>query len=256
MTGPYKYVVAGRGRWAPRIKSILASEGRNVSSLENTRRTTDEDEPAYHERMAASFKASGAHIAWLCLPPGDHIPVLMAAAIESSLHLIVEKPWHCSREETSRLETLARSHRAVLTIHYEYCLLDAVQTWRRNFNGGNNLHFGGCLNTQRPNHIGLPALDNLGAHLFAIHEYSVPHAVVDKISCGYEQPDERRVWLASQDRQIAEIDLLASKEPIIQRFIARVESAIRGEEFPLNLQFALRVAERLALWRQHSGGQE
>lgn len=256
MTDGYKYVVVGRGRWAPRIKCILASEGRNVSSLENVRRVTVEDKSAYRARITAAFRADGAHIAWLCVPPGDHIPVLMAAAIESGLHVIVEKPWHCSREETGRLEALAQSHGAVLAIHYEYCLLDAVQTWRRNFNGGSSLHFGGRLDIQRPNHVGLPALDNLGSHLFAIHQYSVPNSVIDEITCGYERPDERRVWLASQDRQIAEIDLLASKEPIVQRFIARVESAIRGEEFPLNLQFALRVAERLALWRQHSGVKE
>jgi len=256
VTEGHKFVVVGRGRWAPRIRSILASEGRNVSSLENGRRATWEDESAYRARIAAAFRGSGAHIVWLCVPPGDHIPALMAAAIESGLHVIVEKPWRCSREETSHLEALAQAHRAVLAIHYEYCLLDAMQDWRRNFNNGSELHFGGCINIQRPNHIGLPALDNLGSHLFAIHAYSVPNSVIDEITCGYEQPDERRVWLESQDRQIAEIDLLASKEPIIQRFIARMESAIRGEEFPLNLQFALRVAERLALWRQHSGVKE
>jgi hypothetical protein len=257
VTENYKYVVIGRGRWAPRIQSILASEGRTVSSLENARRATDEDEPAYHQRLARSFKASTAHIAWLCIPPGDHIPVLMAAAIESGLHVIVEKPWHCSHKETSHLEMLARSHRAVVAIHYEYCLLDAVQNWRRQFNGGNELHFSGRLTIQRPNHIGLPALDNLGSHLFAIHQYSVPHAVIDEISCGYERPDERHVWLESRDRQIAEIDLLANKEPIIQRFIAQFESAIRDHaDFPFDLQFALRVAERIALWRQPSRHKE
>jgi Oxidoreductase family, NAD-binding Rossmann fold len=257
VSGPYKYVVVGRGRWAPRIKSILASEGRTVTSLENVRRTAGEEEAAYHARIAAAFTASTAHIAWLCIPPGDHIPLLMAAAIESGLHVIVEKPWHCSREQTSRLEKLAHSHNAVLAIHYEYCLLDAVQNWRSNFNGGSELHFGGRLTIQRPNHIGLAALDNLGSHLFAIHQYSVPHAAIDEISCGYEQPDERRVWLESADRQIAEIDLLASKEPIIQRFIAQVEDTIRNRtDFPLDLQFALRVAERIALWRQRSGHKE
>jgi Oxidoreductase family, NAD-binding Rossmann fold len=253
VTETYRYVVVGRGRWAPRIKSILASEGRNVSALENARRAIHEDQSAYHARLAAYFKASGAHIAWLCVPPGDHIPLLIAAAIESGLHVIVEKPWHCSGDETTRLETLARSQAAVLAIHYEYCLLDAVQDWRRNFNGGSELHFGGRLNIQRPNHIGLPALDNLGSHLFAIHEYSVPHSVVSEISCDYERLDERRVWLESADRQIAEIDLLANKEPIIQRFIAGVEHTIsNGANLPFDLQFALRVAERIALWRRRS----
>jgi hypothetical protein len=257
VTEHYKYVVVGRGRWAPRIRSILASEGRTVSSLESVRRGTSEDERAYRARIATAFRSSKAHIAWLCIPPGDHIPPLIAAAIESGLHVIVEKPWHCSREQTSRLETLAHSHNATVAIHYEYCLLDAVQSWRRNFNSGSELHFAGRLTIQRPNHIGLPALDNLGSHLFAIHEYSVPDSVIAEIRCGYEQSDERRVWLESSDRQIAEIDLLASKEPIIQRFIALAEETIRNRtDFPFDLQFALRVAERISRWRQRSGEKE
>jgi Oxidoreductase family, NAD-binding Rossmann fold len=255
VTEAYKYIVVGRGRWAPRIKSILASEGRNVSSLENVRRGVSEDESTYRARIAASFRTGAAQIAWLCVPPGDHIPVLMTAAIESGLHVVVEKPWLCSPDQTSQLEAFAKSHGALLAIHYEYCLMEAVENWRRNYHGARDLHFGGCLNIQRPNHIGLPALDNLGSHLFSIHEYSVPHSTIDEISCGYDQPDQRRVWLSQNGEQFAGIDLLANREPIIQRFIARVESAIRGaEEFPFDLQFALRVAERIALWKQHSVG--
>lgn len=256
VTEAYRYVVVGRGRWAPRIRSILASEGRQVSALEDARRTASEDQSTYQARLASSFKASSAQIAWLCVPPGEHIPLLMAAAIESGLHVIVEKPWFCSADETRRLDALAKSHGAILAIHYEYCLLEAVESWRHTYNGGAGLQYGGRLNIQRPNHIGLPALDNLGTHLFSIHEYSLPHAAIDEISCGYDRPDERRVWISKASGQLAEIDLLANKEPIIQRFFGRVEAAIRGADFPFDLQFGLRVAERIALWRQHSAQKE
>jgi len=256
VTEVHKYVVVGRGRWAPRIKSILAAEDRNVCPLESARRTIHENESAYHERLATFFRSCGAQIAWLCLPPGEHIPLLMTAAIESGLHVVVEKPWLCTPDQTARLEALANSHGARLAIHYEYCLMEAVEAWRRDHNGGTDLLFGGRLNVSRPDHIGLPALDNLGSHLFSIHEYSVPDSVISEIHCGYNQPDERRVWLENQSRQIAEIDLLANKEPIIQRFIARVESAIRGAEFPFDLQFGLRVAERTAAWRRQLQRQE
>jgi hypothetical protein len=250
VTDAAKYVVVGRGRWAPRIKAILTGEGRGIASLEESRRAASEDESAYHKRLLASFIASGAQIAWLCVPPGSHIPVMIETAIKAGLHVVIEKPWLCSLQETHRLEMLAKAHHALLATHYEYCLMDAVEAWRREWNGGSGLSFGGRLKVQRPNHVGLPALDNLGSHLFSIHEYCVPKSSIAEIDCGYDQPDDRRVWLERQEERISEIDLLANREPIIQRFIARVEDATRGADFLFDLQFALKVAERTALWRQ------
>lgn len=175
---------------------------------------------------------------------------MMEAAIEAGLHVIVEKPWLCSAEETERLQALAQARHALLAIHYEYCLMDAVEAWRRQWNGGTELRFGGRLKVQRPNHIGLPALDNLGSHLFAIHQHCVPASSITEIDCDYNQPNDRRVWLENQDQRVAEIDLLANQEPIIQRFIARVEAGTNGEGFPFDLDFALKVLRRSALWRQ------
>lgn len=168
------------------------------------------------------------------------------------MHVVVEKPWFCSAEETQRLQALGKSRNAVLAIHYEYCLLEQVEVWRREWNHAAGLSFAGRMKVNRPNHTGIPALDNLGSHLFSIHEYCVADSAIAEIDCGYEQPDERRVWLTKQGSQIAEIDLLANKEPIIQRFIARAEAAIGGTEFPLDLSFALKVAKRTALWRQQT----
>jgi len=232
------------------MKTILAAEGRRIASLEETRRGASEDEAAYHHRLRSSIAASGAQITWLCVPPGSHIPGMVRAAIEAGLHVVVEKPWFCSAEETRHLQALGSAKRVLLAIHYEYCLLDQVESWRREWNPGTGLRFGGRMNILRPDHMGIPALDNLGSHLFAIHEYGVANSVIDEIHCAYEQPDERRVWLEKQDRRIAEIDLLATREPIIQRFIVRVEAAIHGAEFPFGLDFALRVARCAALWRQ------
>jgi hypothetical protein len=88
----------------------------------------------------------------------------------------------------------------------------------------------------------MPAIDNLGSHLLAIRAYGVPQSAVQEIRCGYEQPDERCVWLERRNTRVAFLDLLAHQEPIIQRFIARVEASLDGAEFPLNLEFALRVS--------------
>jgi hypothetical protein len=192
------------------MHTILTGEARGISSLEQSRRAPSEEALAYRARLQSACKASGAQIAWLCVPPGSHIPVMIEAAIEAGLHVVVEKPWLGSAEETRRLEALGKAHNRLLGIHYEYCLVHQVEAWRREWNPGAGLRFGGRLNISRPNHTGLSALDNLGSHLFSIHEY---------------------------------------KQPIIQRFIGRVEAAIRGADFPFGLQFALNVAERAELWR-------
>jgi Oxidoreductase family, NAD-binding Rossmann fold len=252
VTDTPKYVIVGRGRWASRMTAILAGENRRVASLERSRRAPSEHDFAYRERLQSSFKTSGAQIAWLCVLPGDHIPFMIEAALEAGLHVVVEKPWFGSAEETRRLQALGKSRNAVLAIHYEYCLLEQVETWRREWSTAAGLGFAGRMKVNRPNHTGIPALDNLGSHLFSIHEYCVPNSALAEIDCGYEQPDERRVWLTKHYSQIAEIDLLANKEPIIQRFIARVEAAIAGSEFPFDLSFALKVAARTALWRQQT----
>jgi Oxidoreductase family, NAD-binding Rossmann fold len=252
MTESPSYVIAGRGRWAARMKAILEGEGHRTTTLPDSRRAAAEDESSYRQRLYSSFSNSNAQIVWLCIPPGNHIPVVMEAAIQAGLHIVVEKPWFCSPEETGLLEALAKPRHLLLAIHYEYCLIEQVETWRREWHGGGGLQFHGRMKVNRPSNTGLPALENLGSHLFSIHEYSVPDSQIVEMECGYEQTDERRVWLAKKDHVVTEIDLLANKEPIIQRFIARVEAAIRGEHFPFDLQFALRIAERISLWRQRS----
>jgi len=231
------------------MDSILRAEGRSTVLIEQTRQHVTESPDAYFNRLKNSFKSSGAQITWLCVPPGAHIPIMIEAAVEARLHVVIEKPWLCSAEETKRLQARAAVAEVLLAIHYEYCLLEAVQAWRTEKNKGNGLTFGGRLHVNRADHIRVPALDNLGSHLFSIHEYAVPNSAIATIDCEYEKPDDRKVWLLNGVRQAAEIDLLINKEPIIQRFIAKAESALRGNEFPFDLQFALRIAERTAQWR-------
>jgi predicted dehydrogenase len=250
MAETFRYLIVGRGRWGPRMQAILAAEGRDAILQEQSRQAPSEAEPAYCERLRASFQASGAQIAWLCVPPGRHIPLMMAAAIDAGMHVVVEKPWLCSAEETERLALRAEANHTLLAIHYEYCLMGAAETWRRERNGGSGLAFGGRMHVDRPDHIGLPALDNLGSHLFSLQEYCVPGSEVTTIDCAYRKPNDRRVWLEDKGEQVAGINLLANQEPIIQRFISRLEAAAHGAAFPFDLRFALRVAERTARWQQ------
>ena len=243
------YVILGRGRWASRMQGILASEGRNVSLVPETRRASGESDEAYRARLAASMSTCNAHIAWVCVLPGPHVPFMIDAALDAGLHAIVEKPWQTSPRMTTSLTARAKSLRRLIAVHFEYCLLQEVERWRRDFHPGTGLRFGGHFFLNRPDHTGMPAMDNLGSHLLAIRAYAAPKSALQEIRCGYEQPDERCVWLEKRNSRAAFIDLLANKEPIIQRFIAKVEASLESDDFPFDLEFAQRIANETAALR-------
>jgi predicted dehydrogenase len=237
------YAILGRGRWAGRMQSILTSEGRRVASIAETRRAGGESDAAYRSRLAKAMSASGAQIAWLCVLPGLHVPLMIEAALDAGLHVVAEKPWQGSQQVTDTLVARAKSLRRLIAVHFEYCLLEEVQSWRRDFHPGTGLRFGGHFFLSRPDHTGMSAMDNLGSHLLAIRAYATTQAAFQEIRCGYEQQDERSVWLERRNTRVAFIDLLANKEPIIQRFVAKVEASLEGEDFPFDLKFALRVSK-------------
>jgi|SRR5580704_4057285 predicted dehydrogenase len=236
------YTILGRGRWAARMQSILVGENRRVASIPETRRQDGESDEAYRSRLAEAISASNAQIAWLCVLPGPHVPFMIDAALDAGVHVIAEKPWQGSRRVTASLVARAKSLRRLIAVHFEYCFLEEVERWRRDFHPGSGLRFGGHFFLNRRDHMGIPAMDNLGIHLLAIRAYGVPQSSVQEIRCGYEQPDERSVWLERRNTRVALINLLANKERIIQRFIANVEASLEEADFPLDLEFALGVS--------------
>jgi len=171
--------------------------------------------------------------------------LIVEAAISAGLHVVVEKPWLTSSAETARLFETAQNAGRVVAVQYEYCFCREVETWRRQLQGGAGLQFYGRFTVDRPDRLGIPAAENLGSHLLAIWEYAVPHAQMAEIHCGYELPNERRVWLEREGKVTGAINFL-SNEPVIQRFIDRFESALHGADFPLDLNFAGRVAAALS----------
>lgn len=243
------YVILGRGRWARKMQPIISGEGRRVTSIEDTRQRPSENESHYIERFASAMKASGARIAWLCVAPGPHVCLMIQAAMEAGLHVIVEKPWYGSSKQTHRLQSLARSQGRLIAVHFEYLVLKEVEEWRTDFYPGVGSGFGGRFLLSRSGQSGIPAIDNLGCHLLAIREYAVPSSEVSVIRCEYEHPDERLVWIDVGGQRLSSIDLLHHGQRIIQNFMKKVEAALDGAAFPFDLEFALRVAVELNAYK-------
>jgi hypothetical protein len=247
------YVILGRGRWAQRMRPIIADEGRKVSAIAETRQRASESESDYVSRLSKAMKASGAQIAWLCVAPGAHVSLMIQAALEADQHVIVEKPWYGSKEDTRQLQEFAREKRRLVAIHFEYLVLHEVETWEKEFNPGKELHFSGRFFISRSDQSGIPPIDNLGCHLFAIREFAVPASDLSGIECGYERPDERLVWIERGGQRISSINLLNHGQPIIQRYMKKVEAALDGAAFTFDLDFALRVANQLNAYKnRHS----
>jgi len=136
------YVILGRGRWARKILPIIAGEKRSATVIEETRQRAAETSHAYVSRLAEAMKASRAQIAWLCVAPGPHVSLMVQAGLEAGLHVIVEKPWYGSAEDTERLKALARARARLVAIHFEYLVHREVENWRKDFHPGAGLRFG------------------------------------------------------------------------------------------------------------------
>jgi hypothetical protein len=240
-----EYLIVGRGRWGARMHAMLTGEGRRAEFASGLRGQSNESSGAHESRLAQTFSDSSAQIAWLCVPPGAHVPTLIRAAFAAGLHVIVEKPWIYTPAETAQLQDAATRAGLKGGVHFEYCLLSEIESWRRQYEQQDGLEFGGTFNVHAADHLRISAMQNLGSHLMAMREYAVPHSRLSKIYCGYELPDERMVWVDSDKKGVAGIDFLGSKEPIVQRFVARFENSLGGKPFPFDFDFAQRVNENL-----------
>jgi predicted dehydrogenase len=241
-----RYVILGRGRWSGVIRKALESEGRAVEIFGETRRRTGESDDKYSARLANSLFHSRAQIAWICVPPGSHVPAILRAAIETGLDVISESPWLCSAAETQKLQKIAREKIRLIGVHFEYCLLDEVQSWRRTFRGGRGMTFGGRFSLSRSNRHSIPALADLGCHLAAIRQYAVPDSQLGEIDCRYGSRDQRQVWLDENGKRAALIDFTANHQPIIQRYFRKFEDSLASREFPFSLEFAQAVSEQIS----------
>jgi len=245
LSGP-SYAIVGRGRWAKVIGKVLSDKGRQTVVIEEIRRQPGEDDSVYVHRLTGLMRTTGAEIAWLCLPPSPDIPLIVQAAIHAGLNVVAEKPWLCSHAETTKLIQLAQYKGVLAGVHYQYCFLEGVENWRQRFFNASNVAFGGCFTLNRPDRLGIPAIENLGSHLLAIREFAAPQSQLLKLECTYESTDRRLVWLKTEESE-ERLDFLVNTQPLIQRFISAFEGKTK---FMLDLRFASRVSESVARQRQ------
>jgi len=244
-----KYAILGSGRWATAMHGILAQHSQ-CKMIAETRRLPRESESEYRQRMSAALAKAAAQVAWVCIPPTPETLLLAAAAVDNGMHVVVEKPWVWDRAITQQLAAQAKARGVLIGVHYEYCLLEAVEKWHSERNRGVGLEFHGRFTTSRPDRLNLPAFQNLGSHLFAIRDYAVPKAKIATIDCSYNGEDKRIVSLTAEGVTVAEIDFSTNTEPIIQRYIARFEAGTRGAPFPFNLDFASQIQETHKLFHR------
>jgi hypothetical protein len=232
------YLVVGRGRWASLIQAILLQEHRHAVILNESRIESKESSAAYQQRLEKAMLASGASVAWVCVPFGSWTPLIVAAAMHSGLDVIAECPWLCSPEITESLRGLEQKEKRLLSVHYEYCLLDEMKQWQSRFAGGAECTFNGTFEISRPAKYGSIAELQLGSHLLAMRRFAVPDAIIGMIHCRYLSVDRRSVWLERDGEKITSVDFTINKQPLIQRYIHAFESGRQGRVALFGLEFA------------------
>lgn len=241
-----RYIILGRGRWSGVVQKALESEGRSVQVFSETRRRDGESDAQYSARLADFLAKSRARIAWVCVPPGPHVPAILRAALDAGLDAISESPWLCSADDTQALQRMASEKNRLVGVHFEYCLLDEVDFWRLSLHGGRGLTFGGRFSLSRANRHSIPALADLGCHLAAIRQYAVPESLLGEIDCRYGSRDQRQVWLDENGKRAAFIDFTSNRQPIIQRYFLKFEDSLASRAFPFDLNFAQAVSEQVS----------
>jgi hypothetical protein len=235
------YAVVGTGRWGTRVASMLEATERRVITTSAPRAEAGTDDDELLARATDAFTTLGVDAAWLCVPPGPHVPPLARAALAAGLHVVVEKPWNYGPDATHAVSTLAAARGLTVAVDFEYCLLDGVRRWRDEAFADDALTFGGRFVVPGDDRLGISALDNLGGHLVAIRQYAAPQAAIATVDCAYGGDPAREVWLDRAGTRVATLDFLRSDEPILQRVAAAFEHAWSGAPCALDLELAAGV---------------
>jgi len=162
--------------------------------------------------------------------------------MHAGLDVIAECPWLCPPTITESLQVLEQTQQRFVSLHYEYCMLDELQSWQRRFAGGAACTFHGVFSISRPGRYGSVAALQLGSHLLAMRRFAVPDATIGRLDCRYESADRRSVSLEKEGVELASIDFTLNQQPLIQRYIHAFELARTQRLSLFGLDFAARIA--------------
>lgn len=239
------YAVIGRGAWGKQIANILNGMGRSVMVLPISRRHGGQSIEQYQSAVNKHLIKSSCNqdVVWLAVPPNDQV-LLASLLLENKYHVIVEKPWMASSQESSDIMATAQSSNRQISVHYQYCLLDELTKTRIEYNScAEDVIFSGVFTIARPNRLKIPALANLGSHLLAIRQYHFPGTTLGNIQSAYESESQRMCCLQDNSRSL-KVNFLGNREPLVQRFIHEFEASIHNDRpNRFGLEFAMLITK-------------
>jgi hypothetical protein len=245
MGNGFRYAVVGSGRWGRAIQSILQGMGRSAKMIVGTRRGSQETSSDYLDRLRTTFQCVDAEIAWVCVPPGPNGLEIVRSVVESGMHTVVEKPWTYDVDQTRILKNAAERNGTVLGVHFQYCFLEELGRISNTLADRQSWRFDASFVIPRENRLGMPAGQNLGCHLIAIHQRYFSDLALDHLEVGYSGGECRQIRLRAgrgSETDTMTIDFTHNTQPLIQRFVQSFENAVDEREgLTFDLCFALRV---------------
>ena len=242
----------GKGQWGGKLYEILSREGVLADWPSLSRCAPDESIDEYRRRVLDVFRKCKGDVVWLATPPVNQ-SLMIELAIEAGKHIVVEKPWSVSAEETKRLSYLAKEKGLITGVSYIYCFLNGVVEKAEKLSKARKVE--GCFSVRTKNRLLLSSLDNLGSHIVAIRNYICPEAELHNLKTAYGVINERSVTLYYSGNIVENIDFTITQEPVVQRFTAAFLNQVKnGAAFEFDFNFASMVMEEIKKIRLKESG--
>ncbi len=240
-----KIAILGGGRWAGVVGEDMVRCGHEIIDLSRTRRDLGESWQSYRQKWAQDISSTDADIAWIAVPPGDHVPQLCEACLDAGCHTVIEKPWIYSSDVTEHLKIVAKRLNLKVGVNYQYLFLnEIVEAFETNFSRvANTATVELIFTTSKPKRRDISPFYNLGSHLFAIKKRAFDGLGISAMNFCCGKSDQRAIRIVDQyGACIRHIDFTQSSEPLLQRFINEFIRCIHAKEpFISDLAFAYEV---------------
>lgn len=245
-----RFAILGAGRWGGIVAQAVRRIGHQAEILTGLRLAPGQSWDDYRMAWQHSLAGTGIDIVWIATPPGDHVVPLCHACLDAGIHVIIEKPWMGKRNDMISLISKATARGLLVAVNYQYLFLDFVEAARKKWASvvGNKRHIDIIFTIDRPPRSALPAIYNLGAHLFAIKMALDENAEISDMNVGYCMKNARQIIVSDAEKSEV-FDFTNNSEPILERFIQRYVRAVDGDDVWVpSLYFSQRVYEEMVFF--------